>query len=97
MLPAMVTTADAGVVTVVPPAEGASDTVTAAGRIVPTGKPEPVRVIGEIPACPDVGDAAGERVTAICALSKSGRRSKKGTNAANRPGRQVVAVLAIVF
>ena len=63
--PTMVVTADAGVVTDVPPADGCRETVTADGWMVPAGKLEPVRLIVVMPGWPAAGEAVGESVTAV--------------------------------
>jgi hypothetical protein len=67
VVPGSVATAVAVVLTAVPPPDGVSVTVTPPGEIVPLGKPLPVTLIVEIPACPLEGEAGLLRVTCPCA------------------------------
>ena len=64
VVPTIVVTVDAAVVAVGPAPEtcGSNLTVTEAGRIVPAGKPLPVRLTG-VPGCAVDGDAGETRVT----------------------------------
>jgi len=56
----------------VPPADGRNETVTAAGRMAPAGKPAPVRLRRVIPACPEGGATDEERMTAAWPLTTRG-------------------------
>ena len=66
VVPVMVVTAVALVVTAVPPDAGSSFTSVSAGKMVPAGNPEPVMLTLVTPLCAVAGDAAGESVTAVC-------------------------------
>ncbi|MDX2149375.1 MAG: hypothetical protein SFV54_01475 [Bryobacteraceae bacterium] len=59
VVPTMVVTAVALVVTAAPPAAGSSLTSVSAGWMVPVGKLEPVTLTAVRPAWPEVGAAAG--------------------------------------
>jgi hypothetical protein len=64
--PITVPTLDAVVVTGLP-LEGVSVTVTAAGEMVPLGKPEPVTETLVTPGCPEAGLADALSLTLVCA------------------------------
>jgi hypothetical protein len=65
VVPVTVARAVACVLTPVPPLLGVSVTVTLAGRIVPTGKFEPVTLMLVTPGSPTLGEALGKSVIAI--------------------------------
>jgi hypothetical protein len=65
VVPTMVVTAVAVVVTAEPPPFGASVTPVLAGSIVPAGKLEPVTLMFVTPGAPALGEATGLSVTKV--------------------------------